>query len=87
MTSEKLRNAPLEQAARLVLALLLVVEPHHDADQAPAAVHRRDDDAVARLLGMPRLQAIDAELGPEQRVAVVELVLAVGELLLGEDRV
>ena len=43
---------------------------------------RGDDHAVARLLGEPGLQAVDAEHRPEQRIAVDELVLAVVELLL-----
>ena len=57
-----------------------VGKPHDDHDQALAALHRRADEVVADLLHLPGLQAVDAEaFDDEQRIAVVEFVLAVVE--------
>ncbi len=67
-----------------VLAFFRGVEAADDDDQPPAILDGRADEAVARFLDESGFHAVRADAEEQQRIAVDELMLAVGKFLLAE---
>src|SRR6185312_17513047 len=74
---------PAGDPLALRCALLHAFHAGEDEDDAAAAAYGRADEAIARLLGMPGLDAVGAEVLIEQRIAVALLDAVIGEVLLG----
>src|SRR5581483_12053287 len=80
----KRAEAPLQQFARLLGALLRGLQAVDDDDQALPVLYRRADQAVAALRRFAGFQAVRADLHVEQRIAVELAHPVPGELLLAE---